>query len=103
MEVERETRARRFGGRCRHRNRYRIGCGESAIGVDECNAGENMSQTARTLDVQQPQQLRPIMEVGKTFGLLESELISYGPYKAKITLDALKRPKKRPRCPLAGA
>ena len=46
-----------------------------------------MSQTARTLDAAQPHQLRPIMEVGKTFGLLESELISYGPYKAKISLD----------------
>src|SRR5712691_3021574 len=55
-----------------------------------------MSQIARTLDVRQPYQLRPIMEVGKEFGLLESELISYGPYKAKISLDALKRLKNRP-------
>jgi hypothetical protein len=31
-----------------------------------------MSQAARTLDVPQPHQLRPIMEVGKEFGLLES-------------------------------
>jgi formate--tetrahydrofolate ligase len=36
------------------------------------------------------------MEVGKEFGLLESELISYGPYKAKISPDALKRLKNRP-------
>src|SRR3982074_3584652 len=36
------------------------------------------------------------MDVGKEFGLLESELISYGPYKAKISLDALKRLKSRP-------
>src|SRR5256714_13183039 len=36
------------------------------------------------------------MEVGKEFGLLESELISYGPYKAKISLDALKRLESRP-------
>jgi formate--tetrahydrofolate ligase len=55
-----------------------------------------MSQAARTLDVPQPHQLRPIMEVGKEFGLLESELISYGPYKAKINLDALKRLESRP-------
>ena len=55
-----------------------------------------MSQTARTIDAQQPHELRPIMEVGKTFGLLESELISYGPYKAKISLDALKRLENRP-------
>src|SRR5712691_8864564 len=54
-----------------------------------------MSQTARALDVSQSR-LRPIMEVGKEFGLLESELISYGPYKAKISLDALKRLKNRP-------
>jgi formate--tetrahydrofolate ligase len=55
-----------------------------------------MSQTARTLDVAQPRRLRPIMEVGKDFGLLEPELISYGPYKAKISLDALKRLENRP-------
>jgi len=36
------------------------------------------------------------MEVGKEFGLLESELISYGPYKAKISPDALRRLKNRP-------
>jgi formate--tetrahydrofolate ligase len=36
------------------------------------------------------------MEVGQEFGLLESELISYGPYKAKVSLDARKRLEKRP-------
>jgi formate--tetrahydrofolate ligase len=36
------------------------------------------------------------MEVGEAFGLLESELISYGPYKAKISLEALKRLQNRP-------
>ena len=55
-----------------------------------------MSETARALDVQEPHQLRPIMQVGHEFGLLESELISYGPYKAKVSLDALKRLEKRP-------
>jgi len=55
-----------------------------------------MSETARALDVQEPHQLRPIMEVGHEFGLLGSELISYGPYKAKVSLDALKRLDKRP-------
>src|SRR6202165_6213712 len=54
-----------------------------------------MSQIARALDVPQSNHLRPIMEVGKAFGLLESELISYGPYKAKISLDALKRLENR--------
>ena len=35
-----------------------------------------MSQTAKALDVVQPHGLRPIMEVGREFGLLESEMIS---------------------------
>ena len=39
-----------------------------------------MSQAAQKLDVVRPPQLRPVMEVGKDFGLLESEMISYGPY-----------------------
>ncbi|HEV3461538.1 MAG TPA: formate--tetrahydrofolate ligase, partial [Candidatus Dormibacteraeota bacterium] len=55
-----------------------------------------MSQTARALDVPPSGHLRPIMDVAREFGLLESELISYGPYKAKISLDALKRLKARP-------
>src|SRR2546423_1955371 len=55
-----------------------------------------MSQTVRALDVPHPGRLRPIMEVGKEFGLLESDLISYGPYKAKISLDALKRLENQP-------
>ncbi len=50
----------------------------------------------RAVDAPQPHRLRPIMEVGKEFGLLESELISYGPYKAKISPDALRRLKNRP-------
>ena len=54
-----------------------------------------MSQTATPLEVPQPRQLRSITEVGAAFGLLESELISYGPYKAKINLDVLKRLKSR--------
>ncbi|TMG10885.1 MAG: formate--tetrahydrofolate ligase, partial [Chloroflexi bacterium] len=44
-----------------------------------------MSQTAKAFDVVQPHRLRPIMDVGKEFGLLESEMISYGPYKAKVS------------------
>ena len=42
------------------------------------------------------QKLRPIHEVGKSLGLLESEIISYGPYKAKINLGALDRVRDRP-------
>src|SRR5260370_1177528 len=54
-----------------------------------------MGQPMKALEVPQPR-LRPITEVGTEFGLLESELISYGPYKAKISLDALKRLENRP-------
>src|SRR3989449_8111567 len=55
-----------------------------------------MSQTAKALDVVQPHRLRPIMDVGKQFGLLKSEMISYGQYKAKVSLDVLKRLSSRP-------
>src|SRR2546428_992002 len=55
-----------------------------------------MSQALETLETIQPHRLRPVLEVGKEFGLLDSEMISYGPYKAKISLDALKRRESRP-------
>jgi formate--tetrahydrofolate ligase len=55
-----------------------------------------MSEPAQALDIVRPERLRPVMEVGKEFGLLESEMISYGPYKAKISLDVLKRLEARP-------
>ena len=54
-----------------------------------------MSQ-AQKLDAVRPHGLRPAMEVGKAFGLLESEMISYGPHKAKISLDVLKRLEGQP-------
>ena len=54
-----------------------------------------MSQTATPLEVPRPRRLRPITEVAEASGLLESELISYGPYKAKINIDVLKRLKSR--------
>jgi formate--tetrahydrofolate ligase len=55
-----------------------------------------MSQAAPTLDPVRPKRLRPVMEIGREFGLLDSEMISYGPHKAKITLDVLKRLEHRP-------
>ena len=55
-----------------------------------------MSQVAGALDPTAPNGLHPIMDVGRDFGLEESEIISYGPYKAKISLDALKRLTARP-------
>src|SRR3989440_6459199 len=55
-----------------------------------------MSQAAKALETVHPHRLRPVLEVGREFGLLDSEMISYGPYKAKISLDALKRLEGRP-------
>src|SRR3989475_10753361 len=55
-----------------------------------------MSQALETLETIQPHRLRPVLEVGKEFGLLDSEMISYGPYKAKVRLDVLKRLSSRP-------
>jgi len=55
-----------------------------------------VSQVAGALDPTAPNGLHPIMDVGRDFGLEESEIISYGPYKAKISLDALKRLTARP-------
>ena len=55
-----------------------------------------MSQPAEKFEVARPQGLRPVMEIGTEFGLLESEMISYGPHKAKIKLDVLKRLQGRP-------
>src|SRR5438309_10304572 len=55
-----------------------------------------MSQAAKTLETAQPHRLRPVLEVGREFGLLDSEMISYGPYKAKMSLDALKRLESQP-------
>jgi len=40
--------------------------------------------------------LRPIIDVGRGLGLIDSEIIPYGPYKAKISLDALHRLRDRP-------
>src|SRR5438046_1674395 len=55
-----------------------------------------MSQTAKAFDVVQPHRLRPIVDCGKEFWLTESRLVSYGAYKAKVSLDVLKRLSDRP-------
>lgn len=54
-----------------------------------------MSQPAKGFDPMPSDRLRPAIDIGTDFGLLESELISYGPHKAKISLDVLKRLKSR--------
>src|SRR3989475_6921045 len=69
---------------------------EPEIEADGSSEGGSMSQAAKTLETIQPHRLRPVLEVGREFGLLDSEMISYGPYKAKISLDALKRLESRP-------
>lgn len=44
-----------------------------------------------SLEIAQAAHLRPIAEVAADLGILPDELESYGPYKAKIKLDILKR------------
>jgi formate--tetrahydrofolate ligase len=41
--------------------------------------------------------LHPILEIGAQLGLRKDELIPYGPYKAKVSLDVLARLADRPR------
>ncbi|HYS01053.1 MAG TPA: formate--tetrahydrofolate ligase, partial [Candidatus Eisenbacteria bacterium] len=40
--------------------------------------------------------MKPILEVGAELGLKPSEIISYGPYKAKVSLEAIDRLSDRP-------
>ena len=49
-----------------------------------------------SLQIAQAASLRPITEIGAELGLLPEELELYGPYKAKISLDVLKRLADRP-------
>lgn len=55
-----------------------------------------MRHTIEAPETVRPRQLRLIREVGTDFGLVDSEIIPYGPYKAKISLDSLKRLRDRP-------
>ncbi|MET1232790.1 MAG: formate--tetrahydrofolate ligase, partial [Candidatus Limnocylindrales bacterium] len=49
-----------------------------------------------SLQIAQAASIRPIAEIGGELGLLPEELELYGPYKAKISLDVLKRLADRP-------
>ncbi len=49
------------------------------------------------IDIAQAADLKPIAQVAEETGLLPEELEFYGPYKAKIKLDVLKRLQDRPQ------
>jgi len=48
------------------------------------------------LEIAQAAKLKPIAKIASEIGLLENEIELYGKYKAKISLDVLKRLKNRP-------
>jgi methylenetetrahydrofolate dehydrogenase (NADP+)/methenyltetrahydrofolate cyclohydrolase/formyltetrahydrofolate synthetase len=48
------------------------------------------------LEIAQAAELKPIMEIAEKVGLLHDELVPYGWYKAKVSLDVLERLKDRP-------
>ncbi|HLA82443.1 MAG TPA: formate--tetrahydrofolate ligase [Thermoleophilia bacterium] len=48
------------------------------------------------LEIAQAAQMRPIMDIAEDLGLIEDEVELYGKYKAKISLDVLKRLADRP-------
>src|SRR3972149_2896398 len=51
---------------------------------------------ASSLQIAQAAPLRPIAELGAELGLLPEELELYGPYKAKVRLEVLRRLADRP-------
>jgi formyltetrahydrofolate synthetase len=54
------------------------------------------SKVPSDLEIAQAAELRPILEIAKKVGLLEEELVPYGWYKAKVSLDVLERLKDKP-------
>ncbi len=48
------------------------------------------------IDIAQEAELKPITQIAQEVGLLEEELLLYGPYKAKVKLDVLERLKDQP-------
>jgi formyltetrahydrofolate synthetase len=48
------------------------------------------------IDIAQAAELKPITQIAEEVGLLEDELILYGPYKAKVKLEVLERLQDRP-------
>lgn len=45
------------------------------------------------LDIAQAAEVQPILEIAKSMGIDESDIVLYGPYKGKVKLEALKRVK----------
>jgi formate--tetrahydrofolate ligase len=56
-----------------------------------------MKKVPSDLDIAQAAKLKPIMEIAKSIGLKEDELDLYGKWKAKVSLDVLKRLKDNPK------
>jgi formyltetrahydrofolate synthetase len=48
------------------------------------------------IDIAQEAKVKPILQIAKEYGIRESELELYGPYKAKIKLEILERLKDKP-------
>src|SRR3972149_2109784 len=48
------------------------------------------------IEIAQEATMKPIMEIAQRLGLLEDEIEPYGKYKAKVSLDALKRLEGQP-------
>jgi methylenetetrahydrofolate dehydrogenase (NADP+) / methenyltetrahydrofolate cyclohydrolase / formyltetrahydrofolate synthetase len=48
------------------------------------------------IDIAQEAELKPITQIAEEVGLLEDELVLYGPYKAKVKLEVLERLQDRP-------
>ncbi len=57
---------------------------------------EKVKPVPSDLEIAQSAELRPIQELAESMGLEEEELIQYGKYKAKVSLDVLKRLKDKP-------
>jgi len=50
----------------------------------------------KDIEIAQQAKMKPIMEIAKSVGLEEDDLEYYGKYKAKVSLEVLKRFQKRP-------
>ncbi len=52
---------------------------------------EKLKPVPSDLEIAQAAKCQPILEVAKSIGIAESDLIQYGPYKGKIKLEAIKK------------
>jgi methylenetetrahydrofolate dehydrogenase (NADP+)/methenyltetrahydrofolate cyclohydrolase/formyltetrahydrofolate synthetase/formate--tetrahydrofolate ligase len=49
------------------------------------------------LDIAQAAEVQPILEIAKSMGIAESDIVLYGPYKGKVKLEALDKVKTKKR------